>query len=115
MTDKNRNLIIRVVTAFVLLPLVLWLIALGGVWFALLIGVAAGLCAVELNLLPSSRGSPRCCAQRPFPSMMIPTWRGRGRWATSAFNCWTSRSMRGTAAHISRQPELRRAGEIGLP
>jgi phosphatidate cytidylyltransferase len=54
MTDNNRNLLVRVATALVLLPLVLWLIWLGGVWFALLIGVAAALCAVELNLLPAS-------------------------------------------------------------
>jgi phosphatidate cytidylyltransferase len=50
MTD--RNLIIRVVTAFLLLPLVIWLIWQGGLWFALLIGVAAALCALELNQLP---------------------------------------------------------------
>lgn len=54
MTDKNRNLLVRVATAFVLLPLVLWLIWLGGLWFAVLIGVAAALCALELNLLPAS-------------------------------------------------------------
>jgi len=54
MTDKNRNLLVRVVTALVLLPLVLWLIWQGGVWFALLLGVAAALCALELNLLPAS-------------------------------------------------------------
>lgn len=54
MTDKNRNLAVRLATAFLLLPLVLWLIWLGGVWFALLIGAAAALCALELNLLPAS-------------------------------------------------------------
>jgi phosphatidate cytidylyltransferase len=54
MTDKNRNLVVRLATAFVLLPLVLWLIWLGGIWFAVLIGVAAALCALELNLLPAS-------------------------------------------------------------
>lgn len=58
MTDKNRNLIVRVVTALVLLPLVLWLIWLGGVWFALLMSVAAALCALELNLLPTSFPPP---------------------------------------------------------
>ena len=52
MTDKNRNLLVRVVTALVLLPLVLRLIWLGGIWFALLLSVAAALCALELNLLP---------------------------------------------------------------
>ena len=54
MTDKNRNLLVRVVTALLLLPLVLWLIWQGGVWIALLLGVAAALCALELNLLPAS-------------------------------------------------------------
>lgn len=54
MNDKNRNLLVRIATALVLLPLVLWLIWVGGVWFALLIGVAAALCALELNLLPAS-------------------------------------------------------------
>ena len=58
MTDKNRNLLVRVVTAFVLLPLVIWLIWLGGVFFALLLGVAAALCALELNLLPSGLPPP---------------------------------------------------------
>ena len=54
MTDKNRNLLVRVATALLLLPLVIWLIWLGGVWFALLLGAAAALSALELNLLPSS-------------------------------------------------------------
>ena len=52
MNDKNRNLAVRLTTAFVLLPLVLWLIWLGGLYFAALLGVAAAGCAWELNLLP---------------------------------------------------------------
>jgi phosphatidate cytidylyltransferase len=59
MTDDNRNLIVRLATAFLLLPLVLWLIWLGGVWFALLLGVAAALCALELNLLPTGLPPPQ--------------------------------------------------------
>ena len=31
---------------------------------------------------PATRGCPRCAAQRPLPSMMIPTWRGRRSHAT---------------------------------
>jgi len=54
MTDKNRNLIVRLTTAFVLLPLVLWLIWQGGLYIAVLLGMAAGGCALELNLLPAS-------------------------------------------------------------
>ena len=52
MSEKNRNLIIRVITALVLLPGVLWLIWRGGVPLALLIGAAASVCALELNQLP---------------------------------------------------------------
>ncbi len=58
MTEKNRNLLYRVVTALVLLPGVLWLIWLGGLPFALLIGAATALCAVELNMLPASLPPP---------------------------------------------------------
>ena len=58
MNDKNRNLLIRVATALVLLPAVLWLIWLGGLPFALLIGAAAAMCALELNLLPASLPAP---------------------------------------------------------
>ena len=54
MNDKNQNLVVRLVTAFLLLPLVLWLIWQGGVYIALLLGAAAALCALELNLLPAS-------------------------------------------------------------
>lgn len=57
MTDKNRNLIVRVTTALVLLPLILWLIWQGGLWFALLIAVAASLCALEVNQLPPDGGA----------------------------------------------------------
>ena len=58
MTEKNRNLVIRVVTALVLLPGILWLIWQGGLPFALLIGLAAAMCALELNLLPAHLPPP---------------------------------------------------------
>ncbi|HZX96647.1 MAG TPA: phosphatidate cytidylyltransferase [Myxococcales bacterium] len=51
---KNRNLAVRLITALVLLPIVLWLIWRGGLAFALLIGAAAAACALELNMLPES-------------------------------------------------------------
>jgi phosphatidate cytidylyltransferase len=54
MSDKNRNLYVRLATAFLLLPLVLWLIWQGGLYIAVLLGIAAGGCALELNLLPAS-------------------------------------------------------------
>lgn len=57
MTENNHNLVVRVVTALILLPLVIWLIWQGGLAFALLISFAAALCALELNLLPGQAAS----------------------------------------------------------
>ena len=65
MSDKPSNTSVRAVTAFALLPLVIWLIWTGGVWFALLISVAASLAAVELNLLPGA--APPAAPASPVP------------------------------------------------
>ncbi len=47
MTEKNRNLLIRLVSGLTLLPGVLYLLYLGGWWSAVLMGFAAGACAHE--------------------------------------------------------------------
>lgn len=47
MTDKNKNLIIRVISGLTLLPGVLYLLYLGGWWAAALLGFAAGAVAWE--------------------------------------------------------------------
>ncbi len=47
MTDKNKNLLLRVVTALVLLPGVLWLLYSGGFPASVLLGIAAALCTHE--------------------------------------------------------------------
>jgi phosphatidate cytidylyltransferase len=46
-TEKNKNLLIRVVSGLTLLPIVLYLLYLGGWWTAGLLGFAAGACAYE--------------------------------------------------------------------
>jgi len=56
MTGLDRNLVVRVLTAAVLLPLVLWLLWLGGLPFALLVSAAAAVAAWELNELPAQGG-----------------------------------------------------------
>jgi phosphatidate cytidylyltransferase len=48
MDPKNRNLLVRVLSAVILLPIVLWLIWLGDVPMAILVGVAAAIVASEL-------------------------------------------------------------------
>ena len=58
MNEKNRNLVVRIVTAGVLLPAVLALLALGGWWTAGLVAVAAGGCAFEYELITQGRLGP---------------------------------------------------------
>ena len=69
MTGADRNLVVRVLTAAVLLPLVLWLIWLGGLPFALLVSTAAAVGAWELNEMPF---------QGPRPDPAAPLERVRG-------------------------------------
>src|SRR5262249_9367092 len=45
--DRNRNLLVRIASAVVLLPLVLLLLGLGGWWCAGLVAFAAGGCTLE--------------------------------------------------------------------
>lgn len=47
MTDKNKNLIIRLISGLSLLPIVLYLLYLGGWWSSGLFAFAAGACAYE--------------------------------------------------------------------
>lgn len=47
MNAKNQNLLLRVVSALVLLPVVLFLLVKGGFFFACLIAFAAGVCTSE--------------------------------------------------------------------
>jgi phosphatidate cytidylyltransferase len=56
--EKNRNLVVRIVTALVLLPAVVVLLVLGGWWTAGLVAVAAGACALEYQLITQRRLGP---------------------------------------------------------
>ncbi len=47
MNEKNKNLVLRVVSALVLLPIVLFLLAKGGAWSAALFAAAAAACTSE--------------------------------------------------------------------
>ncbi len=55
MNDKNRNLVVRVVSAVTLLPLVLWLLYIGGVWSAVLLAAASAACVAEYYLIVQKR------------------------------------------------------------
>lgn len=57
--SANRNLLLRVVTALVLLPLVLWLIWMGSWGFAILIAVASAINAFEVGKMTLGQDSLR--------------------------------------------------------
>ncbi len=57
MTEKNKNLIVRLVSALVLLPIVLFLLAQGGWWACSLFGFAAGACAYEYQQIVFKQSS----------------------------------------------------------
>ncbi|HET9036983.1 MAG TPA: phosphatidate cytidylyltransferase [Myxococcaceae bacterium] len=58
MNEKNRNLVVRIVTAVILLPVVLTLLVLGGWWTAGLVAVAAAGCALEYEQITQGRLGP---------------------------------------------------------
>ena len=51
MNEKNKNLVTRIVSALVLLPIVVFLVWKGGWWTAALLAGAAGVCAAEYLLI----------------------------------------------------------------
>ncbi len=58
MTDKNRNLLLRVVSALLLLPVVLYLLYRGGLFSAVLMAGASAVCAMEYYTITQKRLSP---------------------------------------------------------
>ena len=58
MNEQNRNLFLRVGSAVVLLPGVIFLLVKGGLWSGALIGLAAALCVAEYYLITLKRLSP---------------------------------------------------------
>jgi phosphatidate cytidylyltransferase len=78
-TEKNKNLLLRVISAFTLLPIVLYLLYAGGWWSAALFGFAAGACAWEYTTITLKRVSPvgwftvGMAAAMPFLPVAEPT------------------------------------------
>ncbi|MFE8596907.1 phosphatidate cytidylyltransferase [Archangium violaceum] len=58
MNEKNKNLVIRTVSALTLLPLVVFLLFKGGLYSAALLSVAAAICASEYYLITQKTLSP---------------------------------------------------------
>lgn len=58
MTEKNRNLLVRLISGLTLLPGVLYLLYLGQWWTAALLGFGAGACAFEYISITLKGASP---------------------------------------------------------
>lgn len=88
MNDKNRNLMLRLASAIILLPLVLWLAAMGGWYCAVLLAVAAGICASEYYVIVSKGLRPEHMAgvAAAFAMPLYALWQPE-RFGTLAF--WT--------------------------
>ncbi|HXX30601.1 MAG TPA: phosphatidate cytidylyltransferase [Myxococcaceae bacterium] len=107
MNERNRNLVVRVVTALALLPAVLILLALGGFWTGGLVAVAAAACALEYAQLTAGQIGPAQGASilGAFVLPLLATASPRGfagpaLWVVAAvfYAAWIDALLRGRAA-----------------
>ena len=92
MNEKNKNLVIRIVSGLTLLPIVLFLLYLGGMYSAVLLGVAAAICASEYYLITQKALSPAAwvgillAGFLPFLPLVSPGRTGEAAfWLTAAY------------------------------
>jgi phosphatidate cytidylyltransferase len=90
--EKNKNLVIRTVSALLLLPCVVVLLWLGGVYSAALLSVAAAICAGEYYSITQKTLSPAAWVGMLFAAVLpvLPLWNparaGEGAfWLTALF------------------------------
>ncbi|HYZ89596.1 MAG TPA: phosphatidate cytidylyltransferase [Myxococcales bacterium] len=123
--NVQRNLVVRVATALVLLPLVLWLLWIGGLPFALLVAVAAAVCAWELNCLPDQRvrAEPGAARRRvrghviasTTAAFLLPITEGLEVHGFTARGIIAALVMVALADALLFEPELERVpGRVGL-
>ncbi len=76
MEDENKNLVLRVASALILLPGVLFLLIQGGMWTGLLLGAAAAICAGEYYRITQKMLSPAAGAGilAAFALPLYPIW-----------------------------------------
>jgi phosphatidate cytidylyltransferase len=71
-TEKNKNLIIRLVSSFTLLPLVIFLVYKGGYWFASLLAIGSAACAGEYYQITTKRWLTPAGLVGIFAAFMLP-------------------------------------------
>ena len=104
MTEKNKNLLIRIVSALVLLPVVLYLLYLGGWWTAGLLGFAAAACAYEYATITLKNFTPIVWLTVAMAGVMplLPVWQPdrahaliSGATGVVLFGAWAWHLLRG--------------------
>jgi phosphatidate cytidylyltransferase len=108
--SKNRNLVLRVATAAVLLPVVLWLIWLGGLPFALMAAAAAAANASELAAmarLPSALRPLAIAGAFAMPWFFA----GVGLDSSGVQALWAGLAVASLAVRMFRVPTVEGAGD----
>ena len=92
MNEKNKNLVVRLVSALSLLPVVVFLLYMGGLYTAALLGVASAICVSEYYLITQKTLSPAAwvgillAGALPFLALANPERTGEGAfWVTACF------------------------------
>jgi phosphatidate cytidylyltransferase len=89
--EKNKNLVIRSVSAVILLPVVIFLLFMGGAYSAGLLGVAAAICASEYYTITQKTLTPAAwvgivlAGVLPFLPLRDPARTGEGAFWVTAF------------------------------
>ena len=107
MTDQNRNLALRVVSALVLFPSLIAITWWGGLAFALLCGSAAALAAAELTTMFADRGKTEIFAIALAGLVPVAPW-----WASQhggAYPEWMVVALAGSAMVLLVGALFRRA------
>ncbi|ATB37415.1 phosphatidate cytidylyltransferase [Cystobacter fuscus] len=91
MNEKNKNLVLRAVSALSLLPVVVFLLYMGGLYTTLLLGVASAICVSEYYLITQKELSPAAwvgivlAGALPFLALRHPERTGEGAFWVLAF------------------------------
>jgi phosphatidate cytidylyltransferase len=92
LNEKNKNLLVRIATALVMLPIVVFLLIKGGYWSAGLLGWASAVCAGEYYVITQKKLSPvaivgiAIAAALPFYFVWKPEAAGTlAFWSVAAF------------------------------
>jgi phosphatidate cytidylyltransferase len=89
--EKNKNLVVRMVSALSLLPVVVFLLYMGGLYSALLLGVASAICVSEYYLITQKELSPAAwvgivlAGALPLLALRNPERTGEGAFWVTAF------------------------------